>query len=490
MDASNHGLPGTAEAEAPRGARVDRALARTSDAPLREGNRLELLKNGPHTYDDWLATIARARRWVHLDNYIFQNDTTGKRFAEALTAKAAEGVRVRVLHDWFGCMDVPRSFWQELQGAGVEVRAVNPPTLGAPLGVIRRDHRKLLAVDGEYASTGGVCISDGWLVRSPETGLAYRDTAVSIRGPAVADVDRAFAAVWGETGEALPEDERPRAEDIASAGGQSVRVVVQEPRKMRTLRMLQLLTAGVEERLWITDAYFLSMPILTQALMATARDGVDVRVLVPATNDIPWIGRASRAGYRQFLESGVRIFEYGGPMIHAKTLVADGWWSKVGSTNLNFSSLAANWEIDLVAEDPGFAAGMEALFEGDLADAREVRLVGTGGSRREVRPDRRIDTSNRGARRGVVGSGSGSSATIVRVGSAALEKSGTPLRTHEHALAAATSGALLGISLLGLRFPRLLAWPLALVGTLFGALGVVRATRFRRDASGEDLSSP
>jgi cardiolipin synthase len=476
--------------DASRRARVDRGLARTSDAPLREGNRLELLENGPHTYDDWLAAIARARRWVHLDNYIFQNDTTGKRFAEALSAKAAEGVHVRVLHDWFGCMDVPRSFWHELQEAGVEVRAVNPPTLGTPLGVIRRDHRKLLAVDGEYASTGGVCISDGWLVRSPETGLAYRDTAVSIRGPAVADVDRAFAAGWGETGEALPEDERPRAEGIASAGGQSVRVVVQEPRKMRTLRVLQLLTAGVERRLWITDAYFLSMPILTQALMATARDGVDVRVLVPATNDIPWIGRASRAGYRQFLESGVRIFEYGGPMIHAKTLVADGWWSKVGSTNLNFSSLAANWEIDLVAEDPGFAAGMEALFEGDLADAREVRLVGTGGSRREVRPDRRIDTSNRGARRGVVGSGSGSSATIVRVGSAALEKSGTPLRTHEHALAAATSGALLGISLLGLRFPRLLAWPLALVGTLFGALGVVRATRFRRDASGEDLSSP
>jgi cardiolipin synthase len=363
---------------------------------------------------------------VHLDNYIFQNDTTGKRFAEALTAKAAEGVRVRVLHDWFGCMDVPRSFWQELRKVGVEVRAVNPPTLGAPLGVIRRDHRKLLAVDGEYASTGGVCISDGWLVRSPETGLAYRDTAVSVFGPAVADVDQAFAAVWDETGEALPEDEHPRAEDIALAGDQAVRVVVQEPRKMRTLRLLQLLSAGVEERLWITDAYFLSMPILTQALMATARDGVDVRVLVPATNDIPWIGRASRAGYRQFLESGVRIFEYGGPMIHAKTLVADGRFSKVGSTNLNFSSLAANWEIDLVAEDTGFAAQMENLFDEDLADAREVRLV---GSHRKVRPDHRIDTTNRGARRGVVGSGSGSSATIVRVGSAALQKSGAPLRT-------------------------------------------------------------
>jgi cardiolipin synthase A/B len=478
MDANSYGTADTAaiSESAARRARLDRALARTSDAPLREGNRLGLLKDGPSTYDDWLAAIARARRWVHLDNYIFQNDTTGKRFAEALAAKAADGVRVRVLHDWFGCMDVPRSFWRELRETGVEVRAVNPPTLGAPLGVVRRDHRKLLAVDGEYASTGGVCISDGWLVRSPETGLAYRDTAVSVLGPAVADVDRAFAAMWDETGKALPEDERPKADRIPPAGQEAVRIVVQEPRKMRTLRVLQLLTAGVERRLWITDAYFLSVPILTQALMASARDGVDVRVLVPATNDIPWIGRAARAGYRQFLESGVRIFEYGGPMIHAKTLVADGRVSKVGSTNLNFSSLAANWEIDLVAEDPGFASQMERLFEEDLANAREVHLVSSArGTKAE--PTGPIDDSYRGARRGVVGSGSGSSATIVRVGSTALQKSGAPLRTHEHALAAATSTTLLGISLLALRFPRLLAWPLAIIGTLFGGLGVMRAAR-------------
>src|SRR5918999_236429 len=309
MDASDHGSPGSAEMDAPRRARVDRGLARTSDAPLREGNRLELLTNGPHTYDDWLAAIARARRWVHLDNYIFQNDATGKRFAEALSAKAAEGVPVRVLHDWFGCMDVPRSFWQELQEAGVEVRAVNPPTLGAPLGVIRRDHRKLLAVDGEYASTGGVCISDGWLVTSPETGLPYRDTAVSIYGPAVAEVERAFAGLWGVAGESLPEAERPDSENFAQAGEVPARVVVQEPRRMRTLRMLQLLTAGVERRFWITDAYFLSMAILSQSLMSVARDGVDVRVLVPATNDLPWIGALSRAGYRQFLESGVPLFQ-------------------------------------------------------------------------------------------------------------------------------------------------------------------------------------
>jgi cardiolipin synthase len=353
--------------------------------------------------------------------------------------------------------------------------------------VVRRDHRKLLAVDGAYASTGGICISEGWLVRSPETGLAYRDTAVSVRGPAVADLERAFAGAWDEAGQPLPEEERPGAENISPAGDDGVRIVIQEPRKRRTLRMLGLLTAGVEQRLWITDAYFLSMPILTQALMSTARDGVDVRVLVPATNDLPWIGALSRTGYRQFLEAGVRIFEYGGPMIHAKTVVADGWWSKVGSTNLNFSSLVANWEIDLVAEDKHFGALMEEMFEEDLTHAREVRLSQTGRYPK-AQPDRSIETADHRARRGVVGSGSGGTATIARVGSVALQNSSVPINTHEQAFATAASAALLGSSLLVARFPRLLAWPLAATGALVGGMGVVRATRSR--LSGDIAKSP
>jgi cardiolipin synthase A/B len=469
-------LTDTAKAPVSRGERRDRALARTSDAPLREGNRLTLLKDGPDTYDDWIAEIGRAERWVHLENYIFEADKVGDRFAEALCEKAAEGVRVRVLYDWFGCLTTPRAFWRRLRSAGVEVRAVSPPLSGTPLGVVRRDHRKLLVVDGTYASTGGVCISEGWLVTSPETGLPYRDTAVSVRGPAVADLDHAFAGTWAEAGEPLPDEECPSAEHIPAAGEESVRIIIQEPRRMRTLRMLQLLTAGVEQRLWITDAYFLSMPILSQSLMAAARDGVDVRVLVPATNDLALVGALSRTGYRQFLEEGVRIFEYGGPMIHAKTLVADGWWSKVGSTNLNLSSLYANWEIDLVAEDPGFASKMEQLFEEDLAGAREVRLVQTGRGE-TARPERQIDTEDRRARRSAVGSGTGSGAILARVGSVALQKSGAPLNTHEQALSAAASGALLGSSLLVGRFPRLVAWPLAAVGGLLGGLGVLRAVR-------------
>ena len=458
------------------GGSLDKALERTSQAPLRIGNRLVLLQNGPDTFDDWLAAIGRAERWVHLDNYIFQDDAVGRRFADTLKEKAADGVPVRVLCDWFGSWSTPRSFWRELRGAGVEVRPVNPLTLGAPLGAVRRDHRKLVAVDGEYASTGGVCIDEGWMVRDSGTGLPYRDTTVSVRGPAVADLERAFARLWGDTGEPLPDEECPRAESIPRAGDDAARVVIQEPNRMRILRVLQLLTAGVQRRLWITDAYFLSMPILTQSLMATARDGVDVRVLLPSTNDLPWIGALSRSGYRRFLEAGVRIFEYGGPMIHAKTLVADGWWSKVGSTNLNVSSLAANWEIDLVAEDNNFAAEMERVFEEDLDNAREIRLVRTarGSEVRARRPRGRVD---RRARRGPVGSGSGAAATVTRVGSAALQQGGAPLRTYEHAVAVTASGVLVGASLLGTRVPRLVAWPLTTVGGVIGGLGLLRAAR-------------
>ena len=458
---------------------VDKALERTSGAPLRTGNRLTLLQNGPDTYDDWLAAIGRAERWVHLDNYIFEDDGVGRRFADALKEKAAEGVTVRVLHDWFGCLGVPRSFWREMGEAGVEVRQVNPLALGAPFGVIGRDHRKLLAVDGVYASTGGVCISDGWMVHDRDTGLPYRDTAVSVRGPAVADLEQAFAGVWDGTGIPLPDDERPWADSVSKAGDAAARVVAQEPRRLRTLRMLDLMTAGVQRRLWITDAYFLSMPTLTQSLIAAARDGVDVRVLVPATNDLPWIGTLSRSGYRRFLEAGVRIFEYGGPMIHAKTLVSDGWWSKVGSTNLNFSSLAANWEIDLVVEDPGFASEMEAVFEKDLENAREVRLVSIAGNPK-VRPEGPIDKSDRrsrGSRSGPVGSGSGSAATLGRVSNAVLHKGGAPLENHEHAIVAAAGAALVAASALGVRFPRLVAWPMAGAGGLVGGLTAARAVR-------------
>ncbi|BBL81170.1 hypothetical protein RxyAA322_30240 [Rubrobacter xylanophilus] len=457
--------------EEPERELLDRAMRRAAGAPLRPGNRLELLKDGPATYESWLGAIEGARRWVHLENYIFSDDAVGRRFAEALSRKAREGVPVRVLYDWFGCLYVRPSFWEGLRRSGVEVRGVNAPSLRRPRDFLPRDHRKLLAVDGGYASLGGVCISEGWLERSSETGLPYRDTCVAVRGPAVADVERAFAGVWDLFGdEPLPREERPQ--EIPAAGGVAARIVIQEPGKVRMLRALELLLASVRERVWISDPYFLGSPVLTQALVSAAADGVDVRLLLPATNDLPWIGALSRVGYRPLLEAGVRIFEYGGPMMHAKTHVADSFHARVGSTNLNLSGLFANWEADLLAEDAAFAARMEEVFEEDLSNAREILL--SGG--RRPRPQRPMSHSERRDRRRTmrrIRRGSGGAAS--RIGEEALHSATFSPAAYERRARVALSAGLLALSVLGARHPRLLSWPLAVTGVAAGALGLLRA---------------
>jgi cardiolipin synthase len=468
---------------------LNRALGRASDAPLRTGNQLTLLRNGPETFDEWLEEIGGAERWIHLELFQFEGDRTGRRFAEAITQKAREGVRVRVLYDWLGSLMVPRSFWRELRRAGVEVRVVSPPALSSPLRVLERDHRKLLAVDGLYASTGGVSIADLWLERSSETGLPYRDTSVGVRGPAVADLEEAFAGVWDLSGAPLPREELPAPAEIPKAGEQDVRVIVQEPGKMRVLRTLELLTSAVDERMWIADAYFLSMATLTRGLLSASRDGVDVRILVPtpATNDQPPVGTLSRAGYRQLLEAGVRIFEYGGPMMHAKTTVADGRFCRVGSTNLNFAGLVTNWEIDLLAQDTDFGARMERMFEEDLDDAREVILESRGPGRNpRPRPESPATRPEQRAQRRPREAAPRALAAATRLGRTAFEMTSREgLRRHERSVVAAVAGAALAAGLAGARFPKALAWPLAALLSLLGATGLLHATRPAEDKAPE-----
>ncbi|MCC6174286.1 MAG: cardiolipin synthase B [Chloroflexi bacterium] len=470
---------GGAPTLAARGHRLNRALTRTTGARLRRGNALTLLHDGFETYDDWLAAIHRAERWIHLDNYIFRADGAGQRFAEALRERSAAGVRVRVLYDWYGSLDVPSGFWRRLRQHGIEVRAVNPPGLDAPLAVVRRDHRKLLAVDGVYGSVGGVGIADAWLERSA-TGLPYRDTAVRVLGPAVADIERAFAGVWRRNGPPLPRDERPRSNTILPAGEQAVRVIIQEPGRMRIARALQIVTALVENRVWIADAYFLASPILREALISAARDGIDVRLLLPSTNDLPIVGAMSRFGYRALLQSGVRVWEYGGPMMHAKTTVADGWWSRVGSTNLNVTGMLTNWEIDLVAEDRGFGQQMEAMFERDLADAREIRT-----SRRSPRQHSGVQRARTVSR----GGGPQAATTVASVGGVAVQSAaGESLLHGERLVTGALGATAIGASLLAARFPRVVAWPLAAIVGAVGAFGLRDAIRRRKQGPDQSES--
>jgi len=454
----------------------EHALARTSGAPLRVGNALTLLQNGDETYEDWLRAIEGATRWIHFENYIFRNDTIGRRFAEAMSARARAGVVVRVMYDWYGSLDVGNRFWNDMRAAGVDVRVINPPQLVEPLAAFRRDHRKLLAVDGTYGSVGGVGVADPWLQREPETGLPYRDTSIAVAGPAVADIEAAFAGVWDLNGTALPATERPRAHDIAPAGEMSTRVVIQEPGKMRISRLLQVLTASVEDRIWIADAYFLADRILREALIAAALDGIDVRLLLPSTNDLPIVGALSRTNYRSLLEAGARIWEYRGPMMHAKTIVADGWCSRVGSTNLNITGLMTNWEIDVIVEDPAFGTKMEEMFLADLADAQELSLQGRsvrGGSRR-----RRMRSLARG-------SGPQVPSTVASLGGALAQgalSSALARNERNFNLAAGVTGLVAAATVA--RFPRAFAWPLAAASALLGVTGIARAFRLHRNPRG------
>ena len=348
-------------------------LARATGSKEIEGNTVGLQFDGPVTFDAWIDAIEGAKRYVHFENYLLRNDQVGRVFRDVLAEKARQGVEVRVLYDWLGCWATPRHYWKPFRQAGVEVRAFNRPSLRDPYGIFQRDHRKLVVVDGEVAFAGGFCVGQEWAGKGDEP--PWRDTGLEIRGPAAVVAARAFGRIWDVMGEPLPNHalEGP----TAPAGDVSVWLIEGEPRRSRVMRTLSLVAAIVQERLWITDPYFVAPGIVAEALTEAAGAGVDVRLLVPANNNWPLVGSLSRAGYRYLLAHGVRLFEWHGPMIHAKTAVADGLWCRVGSSNLNAWSLLGNWEIDVGVMDASLAGQLEGLFLADLASSSEVVLPGS-----------------------------------------------------------------------------------------------------------------
>jgi cardiolipin synthase len=349
---------------------VQRAIDRAAAARPIPGNRVTLLQDGPLAYGAMLSVIAGARRYIHFENYIIRDDATGWRFAEALAGRAREGVAVRVLYDWFGCVATGRKYWRFLRQAGCEVRAFNSPSPFRPIAFFSRDHRKLVVADGGLSVIGGLCIGDEW-AGDPERGIPpWRDTAVLIDGPASIALDLAFATTWALAGQPLPQDER--TPDVPAGGEAAVRVVVGEPGRERAYRVLEYLAAGCKRRLWIVDAYLVPPPRLFEVLSLAEKDGVDIRLLVPGSSDVPVIRNLTRLGYRDILRAGMRIFEWEGPMIHAKTMVADGRWTRVGTSNINISSLVGNYELDVVIEDQSLARSMELQFRRDIGTSVEV----------------------------------------------------------------------------------------------------------------------
>jgi cardiolipin synthase len=452
-------------------------FSRIANAALSEGNAIELLRDGPVNFPRWLEAIAAAERTVHLENYILEDDKIGQAFADALIQAAARKVRCRVLYDWMGCRARTRPiFWEKLRHGGVEVRCYNPPRFGNPLSWISRDHRKVLCVDGRIAFTGGLCIGDDW-VGYPEKGIpAWRDTAVVVRGPAVADIDAAFADSWKATGKPIPRHELASLKTTETAGELKTWVIAGRPDEMSLYRLEQLVAEIAERTLWLTDAYFVGTTGYVHALCGAAKAGVDVRLLVPGSNDWPIVGALSRAGYRALLEAGVRVFEWNGPMLHAKTAVADGCWSRVGSSNSNLASWTSNRELDITIQDLEFAAQMSEMFEQDLENATEV-LLNAGKMRRTKRTpggDRRTRKKYAGRSRLAAGA-AGLGATV----GAALSRH-RALGSAESGVLAAGGAVVIALSLLGIIFPRAVAYPLALIAAWVGVTLLARAWRTRR----------
>ena len=461
------------------GADVDalaaRAFGRAAGAASTEGNAVQLLLDARENFPAWLDAIRSAQRLILFECYILDDDEVGHEFASALRDRARDGVQVYVLYDWIGSWR-SRAFWDRLRADGVRVAAFNPLQFASPLGWVMRDHRKMIAIDGRLGFVSGLCVSGRWL-GNPEKRLEpWRDTGVQIHGPAVADLEDGFAQVWRATGAApLSRHLLTPAGAIQSVGSMRVRVVSGQPASASTYRLDLLIAALAHERLWLTDAYFVGTAAYVQALRAAALDGVDVRLLVPGASDIPAVSMLSRAGYRALLEAGIRVFEWNGTMLHAKTAVADLHWTRIGSTNLNLASLLGNYELDVAIEDPAFAARMAEQFELDLARSTEIVLTARNRVRRsEPRPLM--------PRRSRSGSAGRAAAGAVSVGSAL----GAAL-TNRRALGPAEVGLLtkmavvaFALSVVGALWPQVIGWPAAVLVAWVGLSWMSKALALRR----------
>lgn len=474
---------------------AEQALSRTSGAPLIDHNQVRLLHDATENYPAMLEAIRNARKFVHLENYIFDEDEVGHEFAEALMDRARAGVVVRVIRDWWGTWrGSSRSFWKRMGAAGVHIRCFNPPRLDSPVSWVTRDHRKMLAVDGRAAFVMGLCISKRWN-GDPAAGIPpWRDTGVEITGPAVAEVHAAFGQTWEAMGDALPRDELPNAESIATQGSVALRVVAGAPATAGMFRTDQLIAAVARETLWLTDAYFVGVTPYVQALLAAARDGVDVRLLIPNATDLVLVRALSRSGYRPLLEGGVRIFEWNGSMLHAKTAVVDGRWSRIGSSNLNIASFVGNYELDVAIDDVGVAQQMQQMYLKDLDGSTEivlsrnrVRKVNAGphtGGRRQTAAASSFRDVGRGPGRQQTGTGrkgSAAAAGAIRVANVV----GAAMTNHrvlgpaEGGLVLVSGAGLVALAVLASLWPRVAAVPLSLIAAWSGMALLWRAVKLK-----------
>jgi cardiolipin synthase len=356
------------------------------------GNRLALLKNGEQFFPALVEAIDAARNEVFLESYIFANDETGSQVADALARAAARGVATRLLIDGFGAKDFAQRFRRMLTEAGAEVLVFRPRVSPWPFwkqrGRLRRMHRKLASIDGATAFVGGVNVIDD--IETPDPAPARYDYAVRIEGPLAGQIRAAAVRLWTRVswatlghrwpGFALLRSEArhapaPQQESHAAAGGQRAALVMRDSLRHRhdiEDAYLEAIDAARAEVI-LANAYFFPSRKFRRALLAAARRGVAVTLLLQGKSDHPLQRHAARALYRSLLRAGIRIHEYYLSELHAKVAVVDGRVATVGSSNIDPFSLALAREANVFVDDAGFSGELRAsLHEAIENRARAV----------------------------------------------------------------------------------------------------------------------
>ena len=346
---------------------------------LVSGNRVTLLHDGKQAFPAMLEAIAEAKREILLEMYWFASDTVGQQFADALVARAATGVKVRVIYDAIGSIQSDGRMFSRLRDAGCEVEQYNPI---APwrarfrIGVVNhRDHRKLLIVDRQVGFTGGVNLGDEWAPQSAG-GAGWRDDTIRIEGPAVEQMCDIFDYGWLRIVEpqtvAKPRFRPPV--DTGDGRGSRVRVLANHySRERRAIRQAYLRRIESAQRsVCITNSYFVPDGQIRRVLRRAVSRGAEVRVIVPGESDVLAVRHAARKLYGRLLEAGIQLYEWQGSILHSKTAIIDGRWCTVGTYNLDSRSLRFNLEVVAAVEDAAVAGAMEDRFNEDLEHTTPV----------------------------------------------------------------------------------------------------------------------
>lgn len=367
-------------ARAMRGtARFKAVTSPADDAPILDGNRVEALHNGEQAYPAMLDAIRSASRYVYLSTYIFGSDDVGMAFARALSDAVRRGADVRVLLDGIGELYTWPRIGTVLKQAGVRCARFEPPRLWPPtLRINLRNHRKILVTDGMTAFTGGMNIAKRHLAEDCGNPSRVVDLHFRFEGPVVGRLEEAFVLDWRLAArESLP----CRGVGARPAGSARCRVVADGPDENRDplLGLLLRAVAGAKRRIAIMTPYFLPPRELMGALQAAALNGVDVAVVLPAKNNLPYVHWATRHMLWEVLLRGVHVYYQPAPFVHSKLLLIDDDSAVVGSWNIDPRSLRLNFELAVEIRDRRLVDGLGAHFEAVRARSRAVTLEEVDG---------------------------------------------------------------------------------------------------------------